>query len=176
MWNIVRSVLFAVVIAAPLAADTMGYVEYQLPAPIKGKGWRVIQNNAGVHENVQRKDNLYVPDSVAEKASSEEYFGSTFNSIPAIPHDQSNNIKQVLQAQFSDQHIQIDLLETKPDSMLYEWTATDGHQENAHGWTRTFATPRGTVTLSYLVTGEGKRIQKLRPIWLKALKEAKVTE
>ena len=156
-------------IVNPLSANNVGSVEYHLPK--NGHGWKLVSQEAPSKNPSTTKIRLYVPENTVNNAP-QEFFGVTVNNTAGTAHTKES-LTSLLNKEFPGEKVQLDIIETNPDSILYEWGVGNGLQERVHGWTRILTTPKGTVTLAYLTQQQPIEADKLRPIWVKALKDAK---
>ncbi len=151
-----------------LAAETIGNIEYHLPDPQK---WKLVPTAAA--KGSEGMNLVYIPaDSTKEKAT--EFFGIYMDDQASGPLEQSA-LEQIIKTQFPKKDVKVSLLERTANSTLYEWSVSEGGQEKTHGWTRAFSGPDETAIIMFQ-TEQIKNIDTLRPIWVKALKDAKVLE
>lgn len=149
---------------APILAETIGSVEYQLP-----KGW--IVGNKTDDENGTTI--IYIPkDASGEDLT--EYFGVNANEYPPDLED-IEKFKSLFTEEYPDMQVDVNILEKNKNSLLYEWSVKDKGKERAHGWGRAFATKEGTVLLEYQ-TEEPSSVSNSRNIWLPVLKQAKILQ
>ena len=150
----------------PLAAETIGGVDYRLPK--QGKGWKMIGGLEGSNES---KTILYIPAN-ATRDTAREIFGVSSNNLPVGPTEQ-DDLEQTIKLQYPTQTICINIMDRDLQSVMFEWSVIDGSQEKVHGWTRTFGTPKGTVVLMYQ-TNDIRSVNQARPIWIKTLSDSKI--
>lgn len=152
-----------------ISANIIGNVEYELPK--LDHGWKLSQNETKKEKDYTLVSMIYIPDNTTEEEAA-EYFGATSNNSPGSAHN-IQSLKNLLQQQFPDHQINITILDKNQDSTLYEWHVKEGEEDKVVGWSRIFSTQQGTTTLGYL-TDQTEDIQKVRPIWIKTFKEAKL--
>jgi len=160
--------LFACLAWGALNAETIGNVEYHLPN--QGKGWKIV-NELKTTKNRISTTIIYVPEKTSKKNS--EFFGVHQNTwfVDLNAAALENSIK----AQYPNQEINFLILEETPQSVLYEWSVREEEEaeEGMHGWTRIFSFTDETIILSYQ-TKQILSVDKVGPLWVKILKNAKV--
>lgn len=149
----------------PLSADTIGGIEYSLSQT--NHAWKLESTKSQSGTTVK----FYLPDPQKENQPP-EYFGATFNASPAASHNKESLIA-LLKEKYPNQEVHVNIIEKLSDSILYEWSVGNPLQNGINGWTRIFSSPEGTVTLGYITQQSKNEIDKLRPIWMKTLKDAK---
>lgn len=173
--------LLCCVMLSPLFGEVVGNVEFQLPqmTPEWVRDKR-LENEKGLTQ-------IYVPESFNDKSQDigddqdnesdkniKEFFGVNSNKLKTNLNDLTS-FRTALTKLFPNQQIDLQILEKRTDSILYEWTAKANGLERVHAWTRAFSTPNGTVVLMYQ-TDNIREITKARAIWLPVLREAKIVE
>ncbi|MBA3721243.1 MAG: hypothetical protein H0W88_02445 [Parachlamydiaceae bacterium] len=150
-----------------LSADTIGNIEYNLPKT--EHGWKLDSTKTESSGTVVK---FYLPDPLLENQSP-EFFGATYNKSPGGAHNKDSLIA-LLKEKYPNNEVHVDIIEKLPDSILYEWSVGKPSQQGGiHGWTRIFSVAQGTITLGYITQKSPNQIEKLRPIWIQTLKDAK---
>lgn len=149
-----------------LSADTIGNIEYNLPKT--GHAWKLDSTKEAPSGTIVK---FYVPDPRV-KNQPPEFFGATYNK-GHVSHNKESLIA-LLKEEFSNNDVHVDIIENSSDSILYEWSVGKPSQQGQiHGWTRIFSGPQGIITLGYMTQQSGNEIEKLRPVWIQTLKDAK---
>jgi hypothetical protein len=152
------------IISFPLAAETIGNVEYNIP---KDANWEIgnkIENDKGVTI-------IYLPKGVPQQAT-QEFFGVNLNSTPSDVQD-IGSLEAALKKQYPTAETEFKILDHNPQSAMYEWSVKQNGVEGIHGWARAFSSPSGTVILSYQ-TRNPQDVERARQLWLPVLKNAKI--
>ena len=145
-----------------LSAATIANVEFQFPGSMQE--WEVI--NEMKEEEMTGVLYSRLSDDGAE------YFGVNSDHFsPDLPDAAS--LKEGLSFAYPDNQVEVSILEKTSGSVLYEWSICDEAQPLILGWGRVISTDKGNAALTY-ITGQVDQIESLRPLWLKALKEAKL--
>jgi hypothetical protein len=162
-------------ISCSLAAETIENVEYFLPK----QDWKMVYDMK-TDQPVKSVILTYAP---SEKPA--EHFITMFINQPmdlsdqqAVIHELELSYERGARIRFSEPEATFNILDISPQSALLEYTVkdddqeSDDNQEAAHGWMRLLTNQKETITLTYETQEIGK-VNELRPIWLKALQEAK---
>ncbi len=168
-YTLIFWVIFASLLSQPIVANHIGYVDYDIPYTTHS--WKVANEETKKDKGITTTVQLYVP-YTDHSSKTMEFFGSSYSSEPGTPHDQAT-LTNLLQNQFPNKQVNLNIIESSPESVLYEWSVSQKGKESMHGWNRIFSKPEGTVMLGY-VTQDVGNAASLRPIWIKALKDAKV--
>lgn len=162
--------LFTCLVAGPLAAETIGNVEYHLPK--QGQGWRIANELQGRQD--KSTTIIYIPENRSLE-DAKESFGVHVNDFSTDLTDKDSlqrGIEKGMQLKFANPKATITLIDATPQSILYEWSVSDSGQEKVHGWTRVFSAPHETVMLTYQ-TEQLNNINDKQLIWIEALEDAK---
>ena len=144
-----------------LSAATIANVEFQFPGSMQE--WEMI------NEMKEEEMTGVLYSRLTDDGS--EYFGVNSDHFsPDLPD--AETLKEGLSFAYPDNQVDVSILEKNPNSVLYEWSIRDELQALIFGWGRVISTEKGNAALTY-ITGQVDQIESLRPIWLKALKEAK---
>lgn len=165
--------LFACLFTASLSAEMIGKVEYQLPK--QGQGWKVASRIEG-SEKLPSTTIIYNPENTT-RDTAKEAFAVHVNKRTTDINDKDsfqNGIERGMKLRFQNPKAVVNVLEKTSDSVLYEWSVTDSGQEKIHGWSRVFTSPSDTMLLTFQ-TEKMDDVKVAGPIWLKTLKEAKLT-
>ena len=160
--------LLTCVFASPLAAETIGNIEYHLPR-LK-QGWE-IANELQTNKKNQSRTVLYIPKNSPSRNGAVEFFGAHTNDLPIGGLDQTS-LEKALQPLFPDQQIHVTILESHPTSVLYEWTAKK-EKTVAYGLSRAFSTDQGSAILMYQ-TENASNFTSQHSSLIQTLKEAKL--
>lgn len=155
--------------SAPLFAETIGPVEFQLPQT--DHGWKLDRTQKEHQITVM----LYIPDNVTNGHPS-EYFAATFTpQLGGVMGLES--LTDMLKQQFQGQEVHVEIVEQIDDSIIFEWSAVkDPGQPGIYGWTRIMTTPHGTVSLGYVTHILNPDVAALRSTWVAVLKSATVIQ
>lgn len=151
-------------LTAPLLAESIQNVEFQLPK--SEKGWEVgnkMENDQATTVIYKEKGNDH-----AQKG----WFGANFSKMKSDPKDAAS-IENALRNQLPDKKVEFAVLSQDDNSLLYEWGVKDGEKEIMHGWGRGFSTKNGTVVLGYQ-TINVNHLDTERTHWLPVLQNAKI--
>lgn len=158
--------LLCCLMMAPLLAEKIGPVEYELPRNL-AQQWGV----GNKLENEKSKTIIYIPKGTSRQEA-KEFFGVNINPYPS-DLDNILSFKASLAKQFPDFQVTVDILEKGKNNLLYEWVAKEKGQESIHGWGRVFSIGNGTVVLGYQ-TEDISHVPEARMDWLPALRQAKL--
>lgn len=150
-----------------LSAETIGKVQYELPN--QGKGWKKANELKG-DGKIKSFTIIYIPEN-EDLSNAHESFGAHVDSISSTPPDKKT-IEKTIKKQFPNQQVKVNILESAPQSVLYESILSEEGKERIHGWTRLFSNSEGTILLIYQ-TDQIDQVNNLRPIWVKTLMNAK---
>lgn len=158
-----------------LSAEALGNIEYHLPQD--GKGWKTLSTppNLQGHPHVNSIA-IWLPEDATPQQNKEVFVVHRVPSQADLKDATSlkEGIERGMRLKYANPIATLTTLEETPDSIVYEFSVTDSDQEKEHGWIRAFTTQEGTTMLTYhteLVDNVGEK----RDLWLKTLKEAKVT-
>ncbi len=177
-----RSIIKAITlfITTPLLAATIGNTEYQLPK--KEHGWTVAKEFSPSELNPSSTI-IYIPKlkPIGLKKSpieeNPEIFSAYFDTHATDLSDEESLKKELTKGlilfKYKKPEVAMTVLERTTDSLLLEWSITDFGQEKARGWIRIFSTSK-TTSILMAETDQIDQLEKLRPVWIQALKEAKL--
>ena len=149
--------LITCLFASPLAAATIGDVEYHLPI----EGWKIIKELKTTEGKDQTSATYYAPENdTGEKH--EQLFGAAISSEPYKVGSQT----QLEEAFFFAKPT---ILEKDDQSTLLEWNM----ENKLYGLIRQISTEQGTVTILYQ-RSKTDRWEEDRLTWIDAFKEAKL--
>lgn len=153
--------LFSCFLFSALSAATIANVEFQFPGSMQE--WEVI------NEMKEEEMTGVLYSRLSDDGS--EYFGVNSDHFsPDLPD--ADTLKEGLSFAYPDNRVEVSILEKNTHSVLYEWSICDDSQALIFGWGRVLSNDKGNAALTY-ITGQVDQIESLRPLWLKALKEAK---
>jgi hypothetical protein len=154
---------------APLAASTIGTVEYYLPEQCQH--WK-IGNEFQSLKKIKSTTIVYYPED-SDKNTPLECFGVHSNDQKEpLPKDGAA-IEKMIQPIFPAGEVYVKILERDNQSILCEWSAKTITFKAFYGFARLFATPEGAVVLMYQ-TQQLARLDAARKVWIPALKGAKI--
>lgn len=159
--------LFTCLAISPLLAETIGYVEYQLPQATQE--WEV--GNKTTDQNGTTI--VYIPKG-ASKEDLTEFFAVNANEYPTDLNDMES-FNAVFKDEYPNMQVDVKVLEKGKDDILYEWTAKDKGQKSIYGLGRVFSSKEGTVLLEY-ENENPSSTEKGHNIWMPVLKQVKVVE
>ncbi|HXF29829.1 MAG TPA: hypothetical protein VN457_08260, partial [Chlamydiales bacterium] len=109
---VTMSCLVAASITGSLAAETIGDIEYFLPA--EKQNWKVAQKL----QDDKSQTIIYLPEN-STKDTSPESFAVHINNLPTETINEAS-LEKMLQLRFPQQKINVEMLEESPSSILYE--------------------------------------------------------
>lgn len=139
-------------------AETIQNVDFQVP-----QDWK--EGNKIEHK---KGSTVYFFPAHWEKG--EEIFVVHANTLSSDGNNPSG-IKKGLSTKYPINNIDLQVLDTTKDGILYEWNVSENGLEKVHGWGRVFATKEGTVMLMYH-TENIADIAQAQSIWMPILKAA----
>lgn len=164
--------LLACLLMGPLAAETIGNVEYHLPK--QGKDWKVA-NELKDSELTKSLTLIYIPEDES-RHSAKEFFAAHVNHLQVDhllnPESLEQGMEKGAQFKFTNPKVKVSVLEQSPQSALYEYTISEDNQEKAHGWIRAFSGPQENVMLTYQ-TEQIDHVDQIKAMWIQALQNAK---
>ena len=165
--------LATVLMTATISAATIGHVEYNLPK--EASEWEIQKGIVSSKENSTIV--IWTPIDTTKHGVPKESFGAYLNKDPNnIPFSTNKvDLEKGLQDNFPNGKVNVNILEQVPESTLFEWSVEEGSLEKFHGWTRVFFNSNETVMLMY-TTEQIDKVNEERPIWIKSLKEARLTK
>jgi len=155
------------IMISPVFADTIGNIQYDLPAA--RQDWKKVQSLEEAEDgSLEGTTFLYGPkeDSLDDPI---EFFAAHINNFPSAGTS-PKEIKQGLEEAFEGE-IKVVILESDPDSTLYEWSGVD-EGKNIYSIVRGFFSQTGTTLLMYQTRDQGK-VEVEKAIWIETLKSAK---
>lgn len=161
-------VLICLLSFSSIHAEMIGHVEFYLPK--EAINWKVIKEMK-TNKKVISTTLIYAPNGDSEPTS-QEFFSAHVNDSPSnlTPAAIENSLK----ANYPNNVVKINIIRQEPQSVIFEWSVSEGPREIFHGWTRIFSTKNETTLLTYQ-TDRISTVNDVRPIWIDALEEAKLT-
>lgn len=171
---IIRSIFAFLIMIFPLAAETLGDLQFQLPS--EASDWKKIDDLKG-EQHKGSLSAIYAPDIKTEDQPV-EFFGIHILDHPLEDKNVTSidqaKLEKILEQQFPESQMKVNIVEQLDHSVIYEWSVKDNGHEVLHGLTRLFLNPNQTVELG-IVTEKVKTFNQTRSVWLKALKDASIT-
>lgn len=159
-----------------LSAETLGNVEYQIP---QGAGWKLRTLSPELNPIRSPIDfvQIWDPEGKSPKEVDEVFFVQKVPGAKQIKDqaDLKDGIERGMRRKFENPVVNVTVVDTNPDSALYEFSVSSGGEEKEHGWVRLFTAPEGTTMLTYQ-TELVDQINDKRAFWLPILKEAKIVQ
>lgn len=168
--------LCACLVASPLAAATISHVDFNLPkyaSEWKSSG-QMVEGKKGNGTTI-----VYIPENTSQEEA-HEYFAVHANNLPtdlsnrdALHNDIEKSLSQLLSKTDVNPKISLEIVDSTPESVLYEWSITAADKEKFHGWIRGFVTHGDTVVLMY----QTDRLNNdTGTLWVQTLKDAKIAQ
>lgn len=164
MWKPIFILLSSLAIL-PVQAEKVGDVEFTLPPA--ARNWEL---GAKMEKDDPCTTVIYVP-RVILRQNIQEFFGISTNNKPTENLHEEVVLHASLSKQYPNMNMDLLLLETDSDSVIYEWLARVEGRECIHGWDRIFSSPKGTTVLRYQ-TQKVSDVRQAREDWLPVLQEA----
>lgn len=166
-----RWLIAGILFAAPLAADNVGNIEFQLPTELKD--WRKVNELQG-NQDKASSTAIYAPEIKSEDQPM-EFFGVHIrdrpSENPSVSAIDPATLEKLLQLQFPGTKVKVDIVEKDQQSLIYEWSVSDNTHEVLHGLTRLFVSPDQTAEIG-IISEKVDGFNQVRPMWLKTLKDA----
>lgn len=168
-----RWMIAGLLLVAPLAADNVGNIEFQLPTELKD--WKKVNELQG-DQSKASSTAIYAPEIKSEDQPM-EFFGVHIRDRPlenpSVSGIDQGTLEKLLQMQFPGTKVKVDIVEKDEQSLIYEWSVSDNAHEVLHGLTRLFISPDQTAEIG-IISEKVDGFSQVRAMWLKALKDAKL--
>ena len=162
-----------VLFSQPVLAESIGNVEYNLPA--NKKHWKLAAEKE-TDKNVVSTTRRYVPEDRASVAVAEEAFIVNINNLREDPREDEAAIKERIQKMFPNTDVEVHMIEKTPEMNLYTWSVTSTSSPlSLWGVSKHFLLENGSVNLAYKTTNK-EIFDADKESWIEALKAASLNK